>query len=318
MSKCATFRNNCQTPFGLHGPLHVEGSKLMDQNNQPCQLKGISTHNISLYPEYLNKTCIEELTDRFGLSAFRIAMYSAEADGIKGYADGDEAHRAKLEKLIKDAVEACAGLGIYVLVDWHILFDHNPNMHTDAALSFFKKMSAALKEYDNVIYEICNEPNKETTWTDICVYANQVIPVIREEDPDKVIIVGTPVWSQRVDEAAKAPLNYPNLVYTLHFYADTHRDDLRNLMVQAIADGLPVFVSEFGICDASGNGPINDEQTDIWIDLLNKHDISYIIWNLSNKDETSAILTPACDKYCGFEDSDFSECGKRISKYMCC
>ena len=316
MRTCTTERNGQLTPFGIHGKLHVEGASLMNEKGQICQLKGISTHNISLYPEYITQSCITELTDHFGLSVFRLAMYSAEADDVKGYADSDDAHRKELEELILSAVDICAGLGIYVLVDWHILLDYDPNMHTDAALAFFNNICPKLKEYDNVIYEICNEPNMETTWEQITTYANTVIPAIRALDPDKVILVGTPVWSQRVDEAAKAPLSYPNLAYTLHFYSDTHRNELRQIMSNAIEAGLPVFVSEFGICDASGNGPINDEQTDIWLDLLNRYHVSYILWNLSNKNETSAILAPSCDKIKGFEDNDLSECGKRVHSYM--
>lgn len=316
MQTCTTERNGQLTPFGVHGKLHIEGSTLMNEKGQPCQLKGISTHNISLYPEYITQACITELTERFGLSAFRLAMYSAEADGVKGYADSDDTHRKELEELILSAVDVCASLGIYVLVDWHILLDFDPNMHTDASLAFWNNVCPKLNDYDNVIYEICNEPNMETTWEQICAYANTVIPAIRALDPEKVILVGTPVWSQRVDEAAKAPLSYPNLAYSLHFYADTHRDELRKIMSDAIEDGLPVFVSEFGICDASGNGPINDEETNIWIELMNRYNISYILWNLSNKNETSAILTPSCDKIKGFTDEDLSECGKRVHGYM--
>lgn len=316
MTLIATERNGKVTPFGLHGKLHVEGTQLMNEHNAPCQLKGISTHNISLYPEYINEACITELTDKFGMSMFRVAMYSALADDVYGYADGDDAHRAELEDMMVMAAEVCAKLGIYMIVDWHILLDYDPNTHTDKAIQFFKNVCPKLKAYDNIIYEICNEPNMDTTWAQITNYANQVIPVVRENDPDKVIIVGTPVWSQRVDEAAKAPLAYPNLVYTLHFYADTHKDELRQLMVDAIKDGLPVFVSEFGICDASGNGPINDEETNKWMDLMNEYKISYALWNLSNKAETSAILAPTCTVNCGFSDDDFSECGKRVAGYM--
>lgn len=316
MFQCATERDGKITPYGVHGKLHVEASKLMDEHLNVCQLKGISTHNISLYPEYVNESCFTQLTDKFGMSTLRIAMYSAEADDVKGYADGDDAHRKELEKLVMESAKICAKLGIYMILDWHILLDYDPNMHTDMAIQFFKNVCPKLKDFNNIIYEICNEPNMDTTWEQITIYANQVIPVIRELDPDKVIIVGTPVWSQRVDEAAKAPLSYPNLVYTLHFYADTHKEDLRNLMINAINDGLPVFVSEFGICDASGNGPINDEETKKWIDLMNEYDVSFVLWNLSNKAETSAILASTCTVTSDFTEDDFSECGKRVANYL--
>ncbi len=316
MTLCATERNGKTTPFGTHGKLHVEGCHLMDEHQNICQLRGISTHNISLYPEYVNEACITELTDKFGMSMFRVAMYSALADDVLGYADGDDAHRKELEDMMVKAAEICASLGIYMIVDWHILLDYDPNMHTDKAIQFFRNVSERLKNYDHILYEICNEPNMDTTWEQITNYANQVIPVIREIDPDKVIIVGTPSWSQKVDEAAKAPLAYPNLVYTLHFYADTHKEYLREIMVNALKDGLAVFVSEFGICDASGNGPINDEETNLWISLMNEHKVSYAIWNLSNKEETSAILAPTCKVNCNFTEDDFSECGKRVAGYM--
>lgn len=316
MTLIATTRNDKTTPYGAHGKLHVEGTQLMDANNQPVQLKGISTHNISLYPEYVNEAAFTQFVDQFGINTMRMAMYSALADDVYGYADGDDAHRAELEEMMVNAAEYCAKLGIYMIVDWHILLDPDPNTHMDKAIQFFKNVCPRLAGYDNIVYEICNEPNMDTTWARICNYANNVIPVIREILPDCVIIVGTPVWSQRVDEAAKAPLSYPNLVYTLHFYADTHKDSLRQLMVDAIKDGLPVFVSEFGICDASGNGPINDEETNKWIDLMNEYKISYMIWNLSNKAETSAILAPTCTVNCNFTEDDFSECGKRVAGYM--
>ncbi len=316
MTNISKERNGVVTPFGIHGKLHVEGAKLLNEKGEVCQLKGISTHNVGLYPEYINEACITELTDKFGISVFRLAMYSGEADDIFGYGDGDDANRARLEAIMLEAVDICAKLGIYVIVDWHILRDGNPNTHADMAEAFFRKVCPKLAAYDHVIYEICNEPNTEGTWAEVTRYANRIIPVIREIDPNKVIIVGTPVWSQRVDEAVAAPLTFPNLVYTLHFYADTHRDTLRQLMVDAVKDGLPVFVSEFGICDASGNGPVNDEQTDIWMDLLNELQISYVLWNLSNKDETSAILAPTCTVTSDFKEEDFSECGKRVAGYM--
>lgn len=311
-----TQRNGTMTPFGFHGKLHVEGTLLLDEKNEPCPLRGVSTHNLSNYPKYINRDVFTQMADEWHITVIRLAMYSDLADGFHGYADGDDAHREELEDLIMKGVEYAADLGIYVLIDWHCLFDYDPNMHTDMAIHFFEKMCRKLAGYDHVIYEICNEPNQETTWEDIKKYANKVIPVIRKEDPDKVIIVGTPVWSQDVDIAAQSPLDIPNIMYTLHFYADTHREPLRDKMKAAIAAGLPIFVTEFGLCDASGSGPINEEQTNLWLKLLNENHISYVMWNLSNKDETSAFLAPTCTKEFDWKEEDLSACGKMIKTYM--
>lgn len=310
------------TPFEQYGKLHVEGKNLVDASGKPVVLKGISTHNLNEYPEYVNEAAFKQFRDEYNVNIMRLAMYAAFADNNPGYADSDDEHRAKLEELILKGVKICADLGLYCLVDWHILFDYNPNMHTDMAIRFFKNIVPKLKDYDNVIYEICNEPNmnmetkEETTWEEVKRYANQVIPEIKNIDHEKVIIVGTPTWSQRVDTASDSPLEYDNIMYALHFYADTHRDKLRDRCKYARSKNLPIFVTEFGVGRADGDGDINDEESAKWLDLLDSEKISRVIWNLSNKNETSSILVPSCTKTYGFAEEDLTECGKRMKNIM--
>lgn len=316
MNTCATKRNNMATPFGLHGKLHVRGTQLVDEHNNPCQLRGLSTHNLSNYPEFVNEAALTQMADEWKISVFRLAMYSSDADGFQGYATGDDAHREALEALIQQAVEITAKLGIYLMIDWHCLLDSDPNTYIDMAVRFFQKICPVFKDYDHIIYEICNEPNGDTTWKDICRYADTVIPAIQAIDDSKVIAVGTPKWSQRVDAAAAAPLSYDNLIYSLHFYADTHKKELRDIMEKAIENGLPIFVTEFGICAADGAGAVNLEETKLWLRALNRHGISYIMWNLSNKDETSAIIAPSCSKTSKFCEEDLTPTGREFLKIM--
>ena len=141
-------------------------------------------------------------------------------------------------------------------------------------------------------------------------YAEEVIPIIRSNDKDAIILVGTPNWCQYLNDAADDPLTGDNIMYTLHFYAATHKDDLRSTLKSALDRKLPVFVSEFGICEASGNGNLDIASADAWIDLLEQNQISYVIWNLSNKDEACAFLKPDCQKTSGFTQDDLSEEGK--------
>lgn len=328
----ATTRNGKKTVYGKHGALSVKGNRLVGKDGKPVRLKGISTHNMNSFPEYVNNDAIEYMADNWGMELFRLAMYSAQADGDMGYSDGSDEHREFLEEIILRSVEKCAEIGIYCIVDWHILFDYNPNMNKDMAIKFFDKISAALKDYDNVIYEICNEPNQYCewnqilelatlpdgsdrgddvcTWDDIRNYANEVIPVIRKNVPDSVIVCGTPIWSQRVDEAANAPLEFDNVVYALHFYASTHKQSLRDVISEALDKGIAVFVTEYGITDASGDGEIDYEETDRWLSFLKENDISYTLWNLSNKAENSAMIKPDCDKITAWDYDDLTECGR--------
>lgn len=289
--------------------LHVEDTVLCDEDGKTVQLRGVSTHGLSWYPEYVNDKCFKELHDKWGANVVRLAMYTEE---YNGYCTGNSANKKELKKLVKKGVKLAEKHGMYVIIDWHILSDGNPKKHKKAAKTFFKEMSDEFSDYTNVIYEICNEPNGGTDWNTIKSYAKNIIPVIRENDKDAVIIVGTPTWSQEVDKAAAAPLKEDNIMYALHFYADTHQDSLRNTAESAIKSGLPLFVSEFGICDASGNGSINKKQADKWIKLLDKYHVSYVAWNLSNKNETSAMIKSSCQKKSGFKRSDLSASGKWV------
>ena len=291
---------------GYYGALQVIGTQLCDSNGNAVQLRGISTHGLAWFPDYVNAELFRELHDEWKANVVRLAMYTAE---YGGYCSGGD--QKKLKQLIADGVQYATDNDMYVIIDWHILSDGDPNTHKEDAKAFFAEMSEAYSGYDNVLYEICNEPNGGTGWSSIKSYAEEIIPVIRENDEDAVILVGTPNWSQYVDQTAADPITaYSNIMYTLHFYAATHTDGLRSTMAAAIDAGLPVFVSEYGICDASGNGAIDEKQANAWVELMDRYGVSYVAWNLSNKNETSAVFKNSCGKLSGFTQEDLSSSGR--------
>lgn len=293
------------TPVEKYQKLAVKGRNLVDAKGEIVQLRGISSHSIPEFPQFINREMFLQMRDEWKVDVVRLAMYTAEKDG---YCVGDDANRDRIKKVIFDGVEYAKELGLYVIIDWHILSDSNPLMHVDQARVFWEEMSKKYADYDNVIYELCNEPNVEATWADVKTYADEMIEIIRKNDKDSIILVGTPVWSQRVDEAYANPVSHPeNVMYVIHFYADTHREELRNLFKEYYDKGLPIFCSEFGITDASGDNNINKEQGNIWIKLFNECQTSYCIWNLSNKDEDTAFFVPTCEKVSGFVKEDLRE-----------
>ena len=290
------------------GALHVEDTQLMDSKGNNVQLRGISTHGLSWFPQYVNQELFHELHKDWNANVMRLAMYTAENGGY--CEDGD---KEKLKELVKDGVQYATNADMYVIIDWHVLRDENPNRNKDEAKKFFEEMSKEYANANNVIYEICNEPNGGTSWTEVKTYAEEIIPIIRANDKDALIIVGTPTWCQDVDKAAADPITkYDNVMYALHFYATTHTDWLRDRMNQAIDAGLPIFVSEFGTCDASGNGAFDEYQSNEWIKALDAKGVSYVTWNLSNKNETSSIFADGCSKTSGFTQEDLSQNGKWI------
>lgn len=299
------------TPYGKHGALSVKGTDLVGASGEKVQLRGMSTHGLAWFPQYVNFDTFKFLRDEWNTNCVRLAMYTHENGG---YCAGG--NKEQLKTLVRNGVDYASQLGMYVIVDWHVLNEQNPLTYKDEAKKFFDEMSKEFAGKDNVIYEICNEPNGSGSWQDVTAYANEVIPIIRANAPNSVILVGTPQWSQNIDQALAAPLKFDNIMYTLHFYAATHTDWLRSRMESCINSGLPVFVSEFGTCDASGNGGVDIGQSNAWKDLIEKHNVSYMCWNLANKNESSSIIASGCSKLYGWSDNELSTQGKWIRDWF--
>ena len=294
-----------------NGQLKVIGTKLSNADGNPITLRGVSTHGIAWFPDFATKSFMQTLRDEWGASIFRIAMYSFE--GNDSYVNNPSLNKSKVCELIDAAIE----LDMYVIVDWHILADSNPQTYQKQAAEFFTYIASAYQKVPNILYEICNEPNGGTSWSgNIKPYANTIIPIIREYSPEAVIIVGTPTWSQDVDAAAADPLSFDNVMYSLHFYAGTHKSWLRDKADIALSKGLALFATEWGTTDASGNGAVDKTSTDEWLTYLEKNGISWCNWSLCNKSESSALLLASAKSNGTMPDSSLSESGKYIKEKM--
>lgn len=294
--------------FGLVsdiGQLSVKGADLVGADGTPVQLRGVSTHGIQWFPKFANKEVFRYLRDEWNINTIRLAMYTGESEGYTNSA------KAGIEQTVQNAVDYCIELDMYVIIDWHVLADQSPQVRKTDALRFFEYMSEKYADYPNVIYEICNEPNGYASWQgDVKPYAEEVIPVIRRNDPDSVIIVGTPTWSQDIDKALADPLKYDNVMYALHYYATTHTDWLRNRVRDCYNKGLPIFVSEFGNCAADGNGSNNLNEATKWLELLDSLNISYMNWSLCDESEAASLLAPGASATGGWTDNNLTENGR--------
>ena len=288
-----------------YGKLAVEDGKLVDSEGHEVLLMGVSTHGINWYPDFASADTIKSLRDSWGINVIRLAMYTSD---YNGYCVGGEANQEKLKEVIDEAVEAATDNDMYVIIDWHTLNDGNPNEYKSEAIQFFGELVRKYEANENVIYEICNEPNGDTTWRDIRKYANEVIPVIRSVDKDALILVGTPDWSSDLVSVLKNPLEFENIMYTYHFYAGSHGNSQRNALRDALDKGLPVFISEYGLVNADGDGEVDMDEAEAWFDLIRKeYGVSSCMWNLSNKDEGSAMINADCDKLSDFTEEDLSK-----------
>ena len=287
------------------GSLHVENGHLCNDEGKAVQLKGISTHGLAWFPEYVNKEAFQTLKEDWNVNTIRLAMYTAENGG---YCTGG--NREELKARIDEGIQYTKDLGMYVIIDWHILRDRDPREHEEEAVKFFDEMSKKYGDETHVIYEICNEPQNSPFKSVIRPYAENVIRTIRANDPDAVILVGTNTWSQDIDEVIGNEIDDKNVMYTLHFYAATHKEGLRQKLRKALDAGVPVYISECSIVDASGNGSIDSDSARTWMELINQYQLSYNAWSLCNKNKSSALIDPSCSKYSGWNEGELSETGK--------
>lgn len=300
------------TPVSQHGQLSVKNGQLVDKNGKGYQLRGMSTHGLTWFPEFVNESAFKTLRDDWNTNVVRLAMYVDEWGNGQCYMGNKSGSLELLEK----GVEICIKLDMYVIIDWHVLNPGDPSKYTNEAKSFFETVSKRYAKYPNVIYEICNEPNGGASWSgNIKPYAEKIIPVIRKNAPNSVIIVGTPTWSQEIDKPLSDPLSYKNVMYAFHFYAATHAG-LRSNVENCVAQGLPVFVSEFGTCDASGGGANDFNETQKWLSYFDKQGISYCNWSICNKDETCSVLRPGTSANGNWSESDLTENGKWIRNWL--
>lgn len=300
------------TPVSQHGQLSVKNGQLVDKNGKGYQLRGMSTHGLTWFPEFVNESAFKTLRDDWNTNVVRLAMYVDEWGNGQCYMGNKSGSLELLEK----GVDICIKLDMYVIIDWHVLNPGDPSKYTNEAKSFFETVSKRYAKYPNVIYEICNEPNGGASWSgNIKPYAEKIIPVIRKNAPNSVIIVGTPTWSQEIDKPLSDPLNYKNVMYAFHFYAATHAG-LRSNVENCVAQGLPVFVSEFGTCDASGGGANDFNETQKWLSYFDKQGISYCNWSICNKDETCSVLRPGTSANGNWSESDLTENGKWMRNWF--
>lgn len=300
------------TPVSQHGQLSLKNGQLVDKSGKGYQLRGMSTHGLTWFPEFVNESAFKTLRDDWNTNVVRLAMYVDEWGNGQCYMGNKSGSLELLEK----GVDICIKLDMYVIIDWHVLNPGDPSKYTNEAKSFFETVSKRYAKYPNVIYEICNEPNGGASWSsNIKPYAEKIIPVIRKNAPNSVIIVGTPTWSQEIDKPLSDPLSYKNVMYAFHFYAATHAG-LRSNVENCVAQGLPVFVSEFGTCDASGGGANDFNETQKWLSYFDKQGISYCNWSICNKDETCSVLRPGTSANGNWSESDLTENGKWIRNWL--
>ena len=280
MMTIASFAKKELTPVQQWGQLKVEGTQLCDQNGNAVTLRGASLGWHNLWPRFYNAKAVKWIANDWKATVIRAAMGIMIEDN---YLENPSFALDCMEPVVKAAIKE----GVYVIIDWH-----SHELKTKDAVKFFGKMAKKYGKYPNVIYEIYNEPVEDTRES-LKEYSQAVIDEIRLYDPDNIILVGCPHWDQDIHLVAESPLEgYTNLMYTVHFYAGTHKQYLRDRVDAAMQRGIPVFISECASMDASGDGKLDKDSWNEWVEFMEAKKISWVCWSVSDKNESCSMLLP--------------------------
>jgi endoglucanase len=289
-------------PVKKYGALSVQGTQLCDSTGKPIVLRGMSFGWHNWWPRFYNQEVVNWLVSDWKVDAVRAAM-GVEPAGAYLYDSAGAVQK------VRAVVDAAIAAEIYVIIDWH-----SHGLLLDQAKAYFTLMAETYGHYPHVIYEIYNEPDDNYTWEQVKAYSVEVIAAIRAVDPDNIILVGSPHWDQDLHLVAADPITgYQNLMYTMHFYAGTHGSWLRDRCDEAMEAGIPIFVSESAGCLATGDGPIDYESWNTYLQWMEQKQISWFCWSISDKNETSAALYTTASSTGSWSQTDLKEWGQYIS-----
>lgn len=304
-----------------HGKPKLNSIQLVDSHGEPLQLIGVSSHNILEFASCYTFEALRHLVENWGITVFRITVYLEGSNSYYANPTGNDA-------AIANIADWCETLGIYAVIDYHIMENGDPNYYLDSqgastgpAITFWEKQANAYKDKDHVIYEIANEPNNAAWQPNIVAYLNSVIAAIRAIDSETIIIAGTPHWSQY--------LYYPgndggvtdtyNVMYAFHFYSASHMSLYS--VVEQYSRSLPVFVTEWSPSSYTSVEEPNLDNSDTFTELFsgdlpdNPISISSAAWNWGDKaGEEVSLLTSGS---CGSKNWGSLTCaGKYIKNYV--
>jgi len=302
---------HAQTPVQKHGNLRIAGKHIVNKHGAVTSLAGPSFFWSNTgwgQDRFYTRGAVETFARDWKAGIVRVAV-GAQNDGsiLKD-------RRGNLTRA-QTVIEAAIDNGLYVIVDWH---SHQAERDLQEAQAFFTHMAKRYGHTPNIIYEIYNEPLDTTDWDRVVKpYAETMIRTIRQFDSDNLIIVGTQSWDQDVDKAADNPITgQRNILYALHFYAASHKEDLRKKAEYAIAKGLPLILSEWGSVTYSGDGYMDVASTQEWMRFAKKHGLTQLNWSVSDKNETASMLKPSASSNGGWQEKDLTPSGRLVRNIM--
>ena len=260
-------------------------------------------------------SAVKNLVTQMNMQVTRASMFTYDPwNGVdaKSYDNNYPNWKWYNINLVNTIVQSAIDQNIYVIIDWHAGEGNDPNPNpywtNGHVQEFFTYMVDKWGSYPNVIYETVNSPNSVDWYNgsgnDLKTFNQNVVNHIRAREAAKgyapnVILVGTPTFSQDVDTATYSPLTGNLIAYNFMWYAGTHGSWIRakaDTALNTLAANTPhqtLFMGEIGTTASNGNGGVYYNDFNTWMEWAKTKKLSWLLWSISNKEESSAIFVPS-------------------------
>lgn len=302
--------------------LHIEGNKILNNNGNIVKLNGPVTSGFALatnnwydsnwYTWYNNDSL--QTIKSWGCNAFRVAM---TVDTFKKNINCLDTYYHFVDLSISN--------GLYTIIEWG--YTNNPNKEIESAKIFFETLSYKYANNPYIIYEICNEPFN-ASWAEIKSYAETIIPIIRKNSPNAIVLVGTPYQTSKESDSPlsvlSSPLTYNNLAYVFHNYAGQNLTYKEFSTIDSFLNAnLAVVYSEIGTTLANGTDGHYEVPSQTLLNFADSRNLSWFFFNMSditfNSNKSiaydSSLVKPGMWNN-NLSDDILSDSGRFIKKYL--
>ncbi len=265
-----------------NGRLHVGGSKLLNEYNEEFQMVGVNHATLvgtqrTPIPAECHSLKTFKTLNTWGVNGIRIFI------GRNFWDPTSEDYNVAMSAL-QLAIDNAIASDMYVIINWNPGgYDYGAPKQ-DEADYFFNDISSKYGNNPYILYEIWNEAESNYSWEDIKSFARHIIPVIRANAADAIVLVASPEWDKRLDLVIESPLEIENIMYTHHTYSGDVQENNIRYLEEAIEANLPIFETEWsGVNGGTPTGDYIDEaQAITYAKILEKYNISNMMFCLDS------------------------------------
>lgn len=203
--------------------------------------------------------------------------------------------------LMDEAVSWAKELGLYLIIDWHSIGNLSDEMFQhpmyvtsmQETCDFWEMISLKYaKEPVVAMYELYNEPAVsgprfgDLTWQEWKGMNEEIIDIIRVNNPGVVILVAGFNWAYDLRPVASEPIERSGIAYVSHPYPQKRQQPWEEKWEDDwgfVSEKYPVILTEIGFATPDEKGvhvPVSGDESygNAIVDFCDKKGISWVAW----------------------------------------